>query len=657
MNSAHTPSDAPAPSPASALADGPALPLFCLPGAPASAAGKQMAAVYLVVDHCIPVHARFALLQGWLADPDKRFTQLQAHAGLHQTAIAVVPGPSTQARPDVDDGLRPVYAQDGVSLQGTTTVGFFALVPLAPGQTELRLSATLSHGQALTWALPVRDNPGVRQALMTPHTARAWLPAALGLLLHTGQALPSEFTPLLAGLTADVMHAPTLPSTPNTRAHLEIDRAVRIGQGLFVSGWSMDHQGRHVPHLLAMAAQGHATPLPLLSAKFARPDVVAEFKGKRDLRDPALGFVCWLPDAGAGISTPHWRFWAADGQGGLVERSIVVQDGLNENGAQALLHTVPLTVPNFRTLYDAHIGPALETLFGLQRRRSGPPQLSCTQFGTPVAQPEVSLIVPLYGRWDFIEHQVALFRHDPSLRRHELIYFVDDPAIHDAILEYWRSTWPLYELPFTLAYAGENLGFAGANNAAVSIARGRQVLLLNSDVIPTTPGWLDQLSQALAEQPQAGAVGAALLYSDDSIQHAGMEFERYPHWGQLWINLHPGKGWPASWLLEGAPREVPALTGACLLMPRALYLEVGGLDEGYVRGDFEDSDLCLKLRAKGLKPYLVPQAQLYHLERQSQDLNAQATTRMLLTFFNCWRHTQRWDADITRLMQELPACA
>jgi len=146
-----------------------------------------------------------------------------------------------------------------------------------------------------------------------------------------------------------------------------------------------------------------------------------------------------------------------------------------------------------------------------------------------------------------------------------------------------------------------------------------------------------------------------LLYSDDSVQHAGMVFERYPHWGQMWINLHPGKGWPASWLLEGGPREVPALTGACLLMRRALYQSLGGLDEGYMRGDFEDSDLCLKLRAQGLKPYLVPQARLYHLERQSQDLNAQATTRMLLTLFNCWRHTRRWDADISRLMQELPA--
>ena len=108
-------------------------------------------------------------------------------------------------------------------------------------------------------------------------------------------------------------------------------------------------------------------------------------------------------------------------------------------------------------------------------------------------------------------------------------------------------------------------------------------------------------------------------------------------------------------MLDGPAREVQALTGACVLMARELYLRVGGLDEGYIRGDFEDSDLCLKVRALGLKPYLVPDARLYHLERQSQGLRAQVTTRMLLTLFNCWRHSRRWDDAITRLTQELPA--
>ena len=90
-------------------------------------------------------------------------------------------------------------------------------------------------------------------------------------------------------------------------------------------------------------------------------------------------------------------------------------------------------------------------------------------------------------------------------------------------------------------------------------------------------------------------------------------------------------------------------------MSRELYLRVGGLDEGYIRGDFEDSDLCLKVRQLGLKPYLVPDVRLYHLERQSQGLRAQVTTRTLLSLFNCWRYNRRWDDTITRLTQEFPA--
>jgi len=71
------------------------------------------------------------------------------------------------------------------------------------------------------------------------------------------------------------------------------------------------------------------------------------------------------------------------------------------------------------------------------------------------------------------------------------------------------------------------------------------------------------------------------------------------------------------------------------------YLAVGGLDEGYIIGDFEDSDLCLALRNEGKRLWLVPGARLWHLERQSQGLGTVSSYRQLLTLFNSWRYTEK----------------
>jgi GT2 family glycosyltransferase len=83
------------------------------------------------------------------------------------------------------------------------------------------------------------------------------------------------------------------------------------------------------------------------------------------------------------------------------------------------------------------------------------------------------------------------------------------------------------------------------------------------------------------------------------------------------------------------------MTAACLMLRKRDYEEAGGLDEGYVVGDFEDSDLCLALRKRGKRLWLVPSIKLWHLERQSQGERAAAASRWLLTLFNSWRYQDK----------------
>ena len=151
---------------------------------------------------------------------------------------------------------------------------------------------------------------------------------------------------------------------------------------------------------------------------------------------------------------------------------------------------------------------------------------------------------------------------------------------------------------------------------------------------------LQAFKNALNSLPQAGAVAPLLQFGDGTIQHAGMSPREDPLLPGFLLNTHRGMGmrWNP---LENMPSEQPMLTAACLMIKTSEYLSIGGLDEGYALGDFEDSDLCLLLRKKGLKTYLVPEAKIWHLERQSQTLEDLASVRQMVTLFNGWRYLNK----------------
>lgn len=142
--------------------------------------------------------------------------------------------------------------------------------------------------------------------------------------------------------------------------------------------------------------------------------------------------------------------------------------------------------------------------------------------------------------------------------------------------------------------------------------------MLNSDVIPTRPLWLGALTAALAA-PGIGAVGPKLLFDDESVQHAGLFFQR--DLDGMWLNAHYHKGMPRAWPGAGHSRRVPGVTGAALLVHRHLFESLGGICEDYIIGDYEDSDFCLRLHSAGARTMYVPAAELFHFERRSIGLH------------------------------------
>ena len=171
-----------------------------------------------------------------------------------------------------------------------------------------------------------------------------------------------------------------------------------------------------------------------------------------------------------------------------------------------------------------------------------------------------------------------------------------------------------------ITYEGA-FNYSAVNNLGASKARGEYVLLLNNDTQVITVNWMEELLM-YAQRKDVGAVGAKLYYGDKTIQHAGVVLglgahrtAGHSHYGQHRDNLgYMGRLCYA--------QNVSAVTGACLLVKKELFQEVGGLDEGFAIS-LNDVDFCIKLRQKGYLNVFTPFAELYHFESRSRGLDDQ----------------------------------
>ena len=163
--------------------------------------------------------------------------------------------------------------------------------------------------------------------------------------------------------------------------------------------------------------------------------------------------------------------------------------------------------------------------------------------------------------------------------------------------------------------------YSKINNFGETYATGDYLVLLNNDTQVISLDWMEELLM-YAQRPDVGAVGAKLYYGDKTIQHAGVVLglgahrtAGHSHYRVDYQNLgYMGRLCYA--------QNVSAVTGACLMVKRSLFEEVGGLDEAFTIS-LNDVDFCLRLLEKGLLNVFTPFAELYHFESISRGLDDQ----------------------------------
>ena len=161
--------------------------------------------------------------------------------------------------------------------------------------------------------------------------------------------------------------------------------------------------------------------------------------------------------------------------------------------------------------------------------------------------------------------------------------------------------------------------WSALNNAGAREATGQALLLLNNDVEVVAPGWLAAMA-GHAMRPDVGVVGARLVFPDGGLQHGGVLLG--PRGKAVHAMTHAAEGESGYLGQVALPRDLSAVTGACLAIRRAVFDEVGGLEADHLRVAWSDIDLCLRVRRAGYRVLWLPDVVLTHREMATRGRDA-----------------------------------
>ena len=238
------------------------------------------------------------------------------------------------------------------------------------------------------------------------------------------------------------------------------------------------------------------------------------------------------------------------------------------------------------------------------------PALNRVHFTCPSPQPLVSIIIPTRDRADLLRMCLDSIIQKTTYSNYEII-IVDNGSVEIETFELFK------QLPkeFVKVVRDESeFNFSGLNNRAAKMSRADLFCMMNNDIEILTPGWLEEMV-SFAVQPEIGCVGVRLWYPDGRLQHGGCILGVGGVCGHSHKYLPQGE--PGYFRRASLHQSLSVVTGACLLIRRDVFEEVGGLDEQLAVA-FNDVDFCLRVRDAGYRNVWTPYAEMNHHESASR---------------------------------------
>jgi GT2 family glycosyltransferase len=224
---------------------------------------------------------------------------------------------------------------------------------------------------------------------------------------------------------------------------------------------------------------------------------------------------------------------------------------------------------------------------------------------------KVSILIPTRNRHDLLRPCIDSLL--PAAEKHDAeIMVIDNESSDPQTLRYLRE---VAQQGVAIVRAPGPFNFSHINNLAAAKAQGEILCFLNNDIVAQDAHWLEEMASRLADET-TGAVGAKLLWPSGVVQHGGVTLGvnfGCAHDFRDRIDRDPGY----FGALEVA-RETCAVTAACMLTRKSLFLELGGFDALRFPVNFNDVDYCLRVREKGLRVVFTPHAVLTHHESASR---------------------------------------
>ncbi|WP_238121779.1 MULTISPECIES: glycosyltransferase family 2 protein [unclassified Xanthobacter] len=323
-------------------------------------------------------------------------------------------------------------------------------------------------------------------------------------------------------------------------------------------------------------------------------------------------------------------------------------DGAAIRHLPRIAYARPDTAPGFADATSAAAAAeALVDHLGVPVETTADGRFLAPRFPVPEPAPKVSIVIPTRDRADLMGMTLRTLIANTRYRNFEII-IVDNGSVEPETFALFREIEALWPATRVVRDDGD-FNYPRICNAGVAVMTGDLLLLLNNDIEVIDGGWLDEMVALISRSDHGvdtGVVGAKLLYPDRTIQHGGVVVGLFGY-ASHWFAHCP----PETAGLEGrllVRQNLSAVTGACLLIRKAVWDEIGPLDAERFAEDCNDIDLCMRARAAGHGVIFTPFALMIHHESASRGSSRTAEHRARLKaqqarFDAIWHAGQRVD--------------